>query len=358
MLKNIKRFIAAGMVLALMLSLCACHKKDETALTVDGVNFTSAFYSCALLAADSEARQLASEKLDQIEVDETNEDYLEQTIDGVLYSQWVKNRAIEICKQAVAAKKLCEQEKVSTADYLEDAKELAEYYWNAGMYMYYEENGVSLETYKAFAAYDAYKSAYFDFLFGENGTQAVSTEEINKHLTEKYAYVNYITADISDMKTADAQQEEEKIKKYADRIYAGESFNKIYSEINETEFKEDSTDMGTFSNTQGSVWGDTDTAYETELFQYTKELKNGEVGVFKHKQDRTGNEYFVLILRGDILSEKNTNLETIKNSARTDLKGGDLDKLVKAEADKLSVKEVKYATNQFKVEKIYYPEGV
>lgn len=56
-MKNIKRIIAAVLVSVMALGFTACHKKDETAVTVGKVNFTSAYYMCALINADSEASQ-------------------------------------------------------------------------------------------------------------------------------------------------------------------------------------------------------------------------------------------------------------------------------------------------------------
>lgn len=356
MLKIMKKTFAVLIVSALFLGLTACHRAGEVALTVDGEKFTSGFYACALLTADNQAMQKASEAMDQTSVDSTNKNYLSQQIDGVDYSQWVKNRAVEICKEFVAAKRLCEKNNVTTADYIEDAKTMAEYYWNNGMEQFYTANGVGLETFKNFSAYDSYKNAYFDYLYGENGTQAVSNEEIENHLTQKYAYVNALTSNITDLSDEEVEEARTKMNSYADRIYAGESFAKIYSEVNGTEYSEDSTDMGTFSNTLASVWGDEDTQYENELFEYTKELKNNEVMVVTHTTQPESEKYLVLIFKGDILSDKNTNLTSLKNAARTDLKGGDLEKAVQEAAKDLSVKESKYATNRFKVKKIDYLE--
>ena len=42
-MKNIKRIIAAALVSVMAFGFTACHKKDETAVTVGKVNFTSAY---------------------------------------------------------------------------------------------------------------------------------------------------------------------------------------------------------------------------------------------------------------------------------------------------------------------------
>ena len=62
-MKNIKRIIAAALVSVMALGFTACHKKDETAVTVGKVNFTSAYYMCALINADSEAKSKVKESL-------------------------------------------------------------------------------------------------------------------------------------------------------------------------------------------------------------------------------------------------------------------------------------------------------
>ena len=55
-MRNIKRIIALALGLLMALSFAGCHKKNEIAVTIGDVEFTSAYYMCALVNADSEAK--------------------------------------------------------------------------------------------------------------------------------------------------------------------------------------------------------------------------------------------------------------------------------------------------------------
>ena len=55
-MKNIKRIFAALLCMAISLSFAGCHKKDEIAVSVKDVEFTSAYYMCALINAYSEGQ--------------------------------------------------------------------------------------------------------------------------------------------------------------------------------------------------------------------------------------------------------------------------------------------------------------
>ena len=62
-MKIFKKISAILLVCLLALSVTGCHKKNETALTVDGFKFTSAYYMCALINAKTEAQSKVYENL-------------------------------------------------------------------------------------------------------------------------------------------------------------------------------------------------------------------------------------------------------------------------------------------------------
>ncbi|MBQ0083787.1 MAG: hypothetical protein KBS52_03360 [Clostridiales bacterium] len=355
MLKKFKKTLAVICAAAICVSLTACHRPGETAVTVDGENFSSGFYSCAMLAADEEAMQKASKILEEAEVQKTNKNYLDTEIDGVKYTDWVKNRALEICKEFLAAKRLCEENKVETATYIENAKANAELYWQYGYEPYYTANGVGIESFKDYMAYSIYQSAYFDSVYGEKGKTPISEDEIAKHLHTNYAYVNVLTANLSELEDENITEVQDTMKGFADRINAGEAFAKIYAEVQEQEYTADETDFGTFSNSLAEIWSADGFQYESEYFTALKDIKEGEVAVVPYT-NANQQEFILLILRADIMNEKNTQLSTLKSAARTDLKGDEMEKIIKEKAAKLELKETKSSTNQFKVADINYLE--
>ena len=70
-MKMIKNLIAILLVAMMALSASACHGKDEIAVTIDGIEFTSAYYMCALVNADSEAQSKVYESLSDEEKQKT-----------------------------------------------------------------------------------------------------------------------------------------------------------------------------------------------------------------------------------------------------------------------------------------------
>jgi len=94
-MRLIKRIGAIICALAILMSFAGCHKKDEIAVTVGDVEFTSAYYMCALVMADSEARNEVYEDLSDEEKTSDEVDYFSKKIDGKKYKTWVKDTAIE-----------------------------------------------------------------------------------------------------------------------------------------------------------------------------------------------------------------------------------------------------------------------
>lgn len=355
MIKNIKKIVALLMAAALMMGFCACHKAGETAVTVDGIKFTSGFYACAFLQADSEAMEKVVAENPAIQQDGTNKAFLDKKIEGKTYSDWVKARAIEICKEFVAARRLCEENNVDTATAIANAKLNAEYYWSAGYEASYTANGVGFDSFKEFMSYSVYQSAYFDALYGEKGKTPLTDDEIAKHLRENYAYVNILSSEITDLSEEDLATLNNTFEDYKTRIKGGEPFAKIYAEANGTEYAADETDFGAFSNTLAAVWSAEGTQYENDHFADISKVKEGEVELIDIA-DSDGCKYRYLVLRADIMNEKNTNLETLKAAAKTDLKGDEVIKAIEERAAKLTANEAKSSTAQFKVNKIDYLE--
>ena len=92
-MKNLKRIIAAALVSVMALSFTACHKKDETAVTVGKVKFTSAYYMCALINADSEAKSKVKESLSDSD-SKTDIDYYSKKVEDKDFVKWVKDTAL------------------------------------------------------------------------------------------------------------------------------------------------------------------------------------------------------------------------------------------------------------------------
>ena len=163
-MKSIKRIIAAALVSVMALSFTACHKKDENAVTVGKVKFTSAYYMCALINADSEAKSKVKESLSDSK-STTDIDYYSKKVDNKDFVKWVEDTALENLKKIAAYKTLCEENKLEISE--EDktnAETYANYYWtNYGYSSYFEPNGVGKNTYKQYMLDSYYSMNYIQF---------------------------------------------------------------------------------------------------------------------------------------------------------------------------------------------------
>ncbi len=357
MKKTVKILTAIMLVAVLCMGLTGCHEKGAIAVTVDGEDFTAGFYSCTMVTADSDAMSLMAAETGI--TSEDNSSFLKGKIGDTLYTDWVKNRTLEMLKEFVATKRLCEENAVNTAETLETIKQNAALLWSQGYSLYYENNGVSEDTFKSFNAYNSYRSLYFNHLYGEGGKEAISAEDIEKHLNEKYAYINSLSISLTDLDEEEITEYKEMFNGYADRLNKGENFEKIYAEASgsasDEDKKEEEKAESAFSHSYAEIWSDEGTEYESEYYSLSKSVNENEAKVLEHT-DSDNNKVLVLILKGKIFDDKNTNLETMKTAARYDIKGEAFDKLITDKAAALNVIEHKNITKQFKVEKIYFPE--
>ena len=381
-MKNFKRIAALILVLVMALSLTACHKKNEIAVTVGDVEFTSAYYMCALINADSEAKSLVYEELsDEEKSGYETPDYYSKKVEDKDFVEWVEDTAMSNLKKIAAYKTLCKENDLEIEeDVLTNAESYAEYYWSSyGYSAYYEPNGVSYETYKKFTVDSYYSELYFEHLYGEEGTKAIASEDIKNKV-----YENFIIADIleasfeSDATDDDKATIENKINDYATAIKEGKmTFEDAYNDYNgiteeeatteteeehthteeeaestteeadETEEEETPTPKDQYANILGAEGtGD----YETDYYADIKDLAIGEVKVLELDDDAG----FALVVKQDIKADEYY-LTALDSTVRHMIADDDYDKEIDEYIEKMNIKISKFAISQFKVKKIVEP---
>ncbi len=383
-MKNVKRMIAGVLVLAMLASFSACHKKGEIAVTVGDVEFTSAYYMCALINANLEARskvdeQLAAEQADAEETDaadtSTDEvDYYSQKIDDKSFVTWVEDTAMDYLKKMGAYKTLCKENDLEVAE--EDranAEMYASYYWSYGYSAYFEPNGVSQDTYTQYMIDAYYANLYFDFLYGADGEKAIAEKTVAKTMTDNFVIadtieVSYPTEDTTDEngetaktvadQTADLKAE---LKEYAAALADGtKTFEEVYKVYNteeetetETEDKqEDEEENAQPQDARATLMGAEDTGYESEYYDTVKAMKTGEVKTVE-KEDGTG---ITLLLKQDITADPYYQ-KTLDTTVRHLIADDEYDKLIEEKIKTLDVSVNNYAVKQFKVKKIKEPSA-
>ncbi|MBQ8204023.1 MAG: hypothetical protein IJZ75_07080 [Clostridia bacterium] len=360
-MKIITRIAALALALIMCLSFAGCHQKDEIAVTIEGNDFTAAYYLCALVFADGEARTKVDEELSG-DVDAAAEgiDYHKQSIDNKDFVTWVEDTAILNLKKVAAYKNACKENKLElSADTKSMAEYYAEYYWNSyGYSSYLEPNGVGLSTFKTYMADTYYSEEYFNFLYGEGGEKEVAAETLKELLVEKYLIVDMIEVDFTTLEEDEIAAKTDFINKAADDLRAGrKSFETVLEEYvgpdeeEETENTVTDTETPQPKDINAEILGDEDTEYASDYFADTKDMKIGDVLV-KTLDDNAG---IVLFVKGDIAGD-DYYYDLLVDSLRHLKSDEEYDEFITKEAEALGAEKHKYAIKRLKVKNIVYPE--
>jgi hypothetical protein len=341
----------------MLFGLTACHEVNETAVTVGTEEFTSAFYSCALVYADLEAQQIVYDTLGET----AYADYLNQKIDGVDYVTWVKNRAVETIKEMAAYKLACDDLLIMPDEYSSDDVSAADLEWSNYYSVIMQENGVGRGTFRWYNSMDTYKLTLFDYVYGKGGEKEIPAADVETKLTTDFAISNIISADATGKTEDELKDIVAKLEGYATRIQQGEKFEKIYAEYMGTTYTDSNAESKkTFSYGYASLFGAEGTGFESDYYEDVKALANGEIKVVTKTDDsdkKNVTTTVLLIYKGDVLDAENPNAEDIKKIAMHSLKDEEFEKSMEESIKNLTVEVNERATKRFKVEKIVYPTG-
>ena len=354
-----KKIAALATAAAVCFGLVGCHPKNEVALTIGGIDYTSAFYMCALLQADGEAKgqiQEAYQEEDE-DADVTDIDYYKEEIDGQKFEDWVKDRALEICRTYAYVETICDEKSIEiSSEDLETAESYADNYWNSyGYSAYYGANGVSYDTFKEFFTYSSLMQTYFLSIYGKEGGDPVPEEDVKAALSEKFVLANSLTVSLkddsgNDLSEEDAAEEKTKLEGYKTRLDNGEAFKTIYEEENGTQTTNttDSEEEEQPQDTLAQVFGNEDTeSYASDYYDDIAAMKVGESKIIEDEE----NSQLLLVLKKDILEDPyylNNMYDYILNLLKYD----EFEEEMQEKSLELEFDENKFATNRFKVNKI------
>lgn len=354
-MKNIKRILAAALVLVMAMSAAACHPKDEVAVKIGDVEFTSAYYMCALINADSEAKSKVQEGLSEDE-DSEDVDYYSKKVEDKDFVKWVEDTAMQSLKEIAAYKTLCKENDLEIPE--EDAKNAetyASYYWSSyGYSAYFEPNGVGESTYKQYMRDSYYSGLYFEHLYGAEGEKAIDAETVKTKMYENFIIADLIQVSFSSKSEDEIAALKEKINGYAEDLKNGKkTFEEVYKDYNGTTDEAEETaesDEPQPKDKYASILGAEDTAYASDQYETVKAMATGEVKVIE-LEDNAG---LVLALKQDI-SADDYYLDTLDMNARHLIADEEYEKDIKDYAEKMDCDVNDYAVKQFKVKNIKEP---
>lgn len=362
-MRNLKRIIALALVFLMVASFAGCHKKDEIAVTIGDIEFTSAYYMCALINADSEAKSKIQEELSEDEQSSSEEiDYYSKKIDKKDYVEWVEDTAMETLKTIAAYKTLCKENKLEIdKDDASNAEMYASYYWSSyGYGAYYEPNGVGQATYTQYMKDSFYAETYFEHLYGAEGEKAIAADDVKTKMNENFVVANVLTASYtSEMKDEDKTALKDKINGYLAELQGGKrTFEEIYKEYNDVKDEEEEESHEGHDHEANphpkdeyaSIIGAKDTGYDAEYYDKVKAMATGEMKVIELEN----NAGLVLAVKQDINADEYY-LKTLDMTVRHLIADDEYEKTIDDYAKKMKVQVNEYAVKQFKVKKIVEP---
>ena len=357
-MNSLKRLVAIALVLVMVLSFAGCHKKNEIAVKIGDVEFTSAYYMCALMNSDASAKNKVSESLTDEEKSSNDIDYYSKKIDGKSYVKWVEEDTITSLKKIAAYKILCKKADVKPdEEATSQVDQYAEYYWkNYGYSQYFEPNGVGFETYKQYMLDGYYSDCYFEKLYGEGGEKAIDSETVKSKIFEKYIVANALNGSYEENAT-DEQKAALKAQfdGYLNDIKSkNKTFREIYmahNNITEDQLKEaEASEEDKPQDLFATVLGASDTSKASNDYDTVNALAVGEGTVVESdsgvtlyiKQDINADPYYVKSLDMD---------------ARHLIADENYEKYIEDYIKDLKPEINKNATKQFMVKKIVEPEA-
>ena len=392
-----KKSVAILLAVAFIFTLSACHPKDEVAISAGDYEITSAMYSYFLVAADNEAKTLIK-NAGTYDTTATGFKYIDQTIDGKSYTDYVKEKALEACLRYITIVKLCDEAGVTLdAETEESWKNTASYYWYyAGYGSFLPENGVQYSTFEKVMLNNALYNAYFDHLYLEGGEKEMSKADIQSNFDSHYSAVYMIGHDYSTEKEPDLDKIKADMEKYKKLFEKGKTLEEVQAVYDEDhkkeEDKKDETSSGTSSgnssnnsssgssNTSSNNSSNQDSSNTTSSEEKEEEKKplDKDITILTDYEDTSGSvaSYFTKYAEVDKLEQgkaaviadsddkmvyvvykKDINadpyyLEELTSEIVYMVHGEGFDNSLKEEAKKLDYTVNNYAVDRFKVKKI------
>ncbi|MBQ0111045.1 MAG: hypothetical protein KBS41_03870 [Oscillospiraceae bacterium] len=356
-MKLISKVLALTLAVCMVISLAACHPKDEVAFSSGESKITSAMYSACLIQAFSDATEKVAEDT-TVQITK-QEDYFDQTIDKMPFADWVLKTAKNYANTFVYLDKLEKDGTIAlTEDQESEVVSAVTSQW-ASYSAIYDLNGVSQATYTKFLRYGYLKEQYFESIYGAKGTSPVSQDEQDKYYNTNFVLVHALSDNFTNAQTGAAYTDDEKaaaktkFENYEKELKKGSrKFDAIYKEFyNVTPEVEQSMKNDKIKDVYAQVIGSKNTGddYKDDNFAAVQAMKVGETKIINSDSG------IILYERLDINSDPYYKTE-LSASILHLLKDEEFEKTLETKATELGVKENTYATGVFTPKGIKFPE--
>lgn len=241
-LKKSTAFIAAA---AMALSMSSCGKDTTWGAEIDGeqlragimIYFQSSAVSEAMAYMPSTDTTAAADGETTTTAESVS--VLDITIEDKPAREWINDRAVQSMREYAAVEKKFDELGLTFENKEEDrlnivVDQMWEYFGE-----YYEELGVSKDSYRDVGLNSEKRTAIFNYYYGEGGEKAVPDDEVISYLSENNARVKYITMPLKDgegnlLKSEGKAELKTMVEGYIDRLEASSAtFEEIEKEYND-----------------------------------------------------------------------------------------------------------------------------
>lgn len=275
-IRNTTLMILCGAMIA---GAGSCAFEQTYPLTIDGEKIRAGIYVLEQQNAIGEAVSKLEEEQPDLDTTADGFSYLNQTVEGKSFGDWVNAKTVEECREYVAVNRLFDRYGLTVPDeemssinsnvkqlWTEDNMYAQYYYGVAVLGEYYEDLGVGEQSFKDMQIESSKRSQLFDHLYGEGGELAATEEEINASLVSDYIAVNFFPYDLENGGSAQS---------YADRIASGESYEDVYRDyaqaLSDEEAAQSAAEAADGEGTEGEA-AEGETAEEPTVTAQTVEV--------------------------------------------------------------------------------------
>ena len=364
---NLKKAAALATAAAAALSMTACGKDTSWGAKIDGITLRAGIM---IYFQSNEVSQAYSY------MSETDTNVLDITIENQPARDWINAKVVEDMQEYAAVEsKFDELGIVFQNNEAERTSINADQWWEY-LGEYYEDLGVSKQSFLDTSMNSTKRSAIFDYYYRENGEKAVSDDEIKNYLNENYARIKYIQMDLKDgegnlLKSDGKAEIKEMAEGYIERAKGGESFEKISdeyddyyaslvkaaSEENNTDSAENGTPESTDANTEdtsgteeneapnyGTVVSKESTYPAASVIEKVFEMSDGEYAIVEEY------EIYYIVYKMDLFADEEY-LENNRSSVCHTLKDEEFEDMISGWTASQQVVVNTDAVNRYKLEK-------
>lgn len=350
-MKTLKKALTALTLCVFSIFSMACSCIDRSwALKSDAESVSTGEFVLYLL----ESYQAAQSKLAEQNI--SSSDLSKETIEDKSATDWIANHALELSKEKIAIEKMFKDMNLElTEEETKKADDTTNSSWDSFGSMYEKNFGVNRDAFhQVYSLLNAKREKIFNALYGKEGSNAVSDEEILKHYKENYVSFKFYS---KTPKTLDENQDEASTDEEKSAVETDESIQKQLNEYveainNGTKNIDQISDLIKANDkleTEGSpLYEQTininSSSFPQEIVDAIKGLETGKATSIKF------NTLYLLLYKsaaGDTLADPDLTDDSKRNNILYEMKTSEFDEKIQATKNSLSFQVNYNAINQY-----------